>query len=61
MYISGFNYSDERFADIQLLRYRLDGFEQLAICQKIFIYYLAQATLYGRDIVFDQLDRKSVV
>ncbi len=57
MYISGFNYSDERFADIQLLRYRLDGFEQLAICQKIFIYYLAQATLYGRDIVFDQFGK----
>ena len=50
---SDFNYSDERFADIQLLRYRLDGFEQLSIVQKKYIYCLAQATLYGRDITFD--------
>ena len=48
------NYSDERFADIQLLRYRLNGFEQLTLQQKKFIYYLSKATLYGRDITFDQ-------
>lgn len=48
------NYSDERFADIQLLRYRLNGFEQLSLCQKILVYYLSKATLYGRDITFDQ-------
>ncbi len=48
------NYSDERFADIQLLRYRLNGFEQLNLQQKKFIYYLSKATLYGRDITFDQ-------
>ena len=51
------NYSDERFADIQLLRYRLNGFEQLSLSQKIFIYYLSKATLYGRDITFDQFGR----
>lgn len=57
MCISGFSYSDEKFADIQLLRYRLDGFEQLNICQKKFIYYLSQATLFGRDITFDQFGK----
>ncbi len=48
------NYSDERFADLQLLRYRLHGFEQLSLSQKTLIYYLSKATLYGRDITFDQ-------
>jgi len=52
-----FHYSDEQFADIQLLRYRLNGFEQLTIKQKRLVYYLSQATLAGRDIVFDQYGR----
>jgi dipeptidyl-peptidase-3 len=47
----------ERFADIEILRYRLDGFEQLSLQQKKFIYCLAKATLYGRDITFDQFGR----
>ncbi|MDE7456521.1 MAG: dipeptidyl peptidase 3 [Prevotella sp.] len=51
------NYSDERFADIQLLRYRLNGFEQLSLLQKKLVYYLSQATLYGRDITFDQFGK----
>ena len=51
------NYSDERFADLQLLRYRLDGFEQLSLSQKKLIYYLSKATLYGRDITFDQFGK----
>ncbi len=51
------NYSDERFADIQLLRYRLHGFEQLSLLQKRLIYYLSKATLYGRDITFDQFGK----
>ena len=50
-------YTDERFADLQLLRYRLDGFEQLSLSQKLLIYYLSKATLYGRDITFDQFGR----
>ena len=50
-------YSDERFADLQLLRYRLNGFEQLSLCQKVLVYYLSKATLYGRDITFDQFGR----
>lgn len=49
-----FNYRDERFADLQLLRYQLTGFERLSLKQKELIYYLSKATLYGRDIIFDQ-------
>lgn len=49
-----FRYTDERFADIQMLRYRLDGFEALTLRQKLYIYYLAKATLCGRDITTDQ-------
>lgn len=51
---SSFSYSDERFADIQLLRYRLDDFDSLSVSQKCLVYCLAKATLYGRDITFDQ-------
>lgn len=49
-----FNYLSERFADIQLLRYKLEGFEKLTLQQKRLIYYLSQATVFGRDITFDQ-------
>ena len=47
----------ERFADIQMLRYELKGFEQLSLQQKMYIYCLAKATLMGRDITFDQQGR----
>lgn len=50
----GFPYTEERFADIQLLRYRLKGFEDLSLRQKAYIYCLAKATLAGRDITFCQ-------
>ena len=49
-----FCYKDERFADIQMLRYRLNGFDSLTTQQKRLVYYLSQATLFGRDITFDQ-------
>ena len=52
-----FRYSDERFADLQLLRYQLPGFEQLTFRQKRYIYALSKATLYGRDITFDQFGK----
>ena len=52
-----FRYADERFADIQMLRYRLNGFDKLSTQQKLYIYYLSQATLAGRDITFDQFGR----
>ena len=50
-------YTDERFADIQMLRYHLNGFEELSLSQKKLIYYLSQATLFGRDITFDQFGK----
>ena len=56
-----FSYTGERFADIQLLRYRLNGFEQLSLSQKQYIYCLAKATLYGRDITFDQFGRYNLI
>ncbi len=54
---NSFEYSSERFDDIQLLRYRLDGFESLSLKQKLYIYCLAEATLWGRDITFDQFGK----
>ena len=52
-----FKFSDERFADLQMLRYRLNGFENLTLRQKIYIYFLAKATLAGRDITTDQFGK----
>ena len=49
-----FCYAGERFADIQILRYQLNDFGHLEFRQKLYIYYLAEATLWGRDITFDQ-------
>ncbi len=56
-----FKYTDERFADIQMLRYRLNGFEELTLQQKKYIYYLSEATLAGRDITFDQFGRYNLL
>ena len=52
-----FDFADERFADVQMLRYRLNGFENLSSHQKQLIYYLSQATLCGRDIITDQFGK----
>lgn len=49
-----FRYTDCRFADIQMLRFRLKDFEKLTLQQKTFIYYLSKAAIAGRDIIFDQ-------
>lgn len=49
-----FEYAVERFADLQLLRYRVPGFEDLSLRQKTLIYYLSQAAVEGRDILYDQ-------
>lgn len=57
MKTGGFDYADECFADIQLLRYRLNGFENLSSQQKLLAYYLSQATLCGRDITTDQFGK----
>lgn len=52
-----FQYADEKFADIQMLRYKVEGFDKLTLKQKKLIYYLQEAALYGRDIYFDQNGR----
>ena len=52
-----FNYADERFADLQMLRYRVEGFEELSLQQKTLVYYLSEAALCGRDILWDQNGR----
>jgi len=57
LWMSNFCYTDERFADLQMLRYQLTGFEQLSLQQKRLIYYLSKAALFGRDITFDQYGR----
>ena len=49
-----FDYIADRFADVQVLRYRVDGFDELSLQQKQLAYYLYQAGLYGRDIFYDQ-------
>ena len=49
-----FNYTVEQFADLQILRYRVPGFEELSLKQKELVYYLSEAALQGRDILFDQ-------
>ena len=52
-----FRYADERFADLQMLRYQVRGFEHLSLRQKKLIYFLAEAALTGRDILWDQNGR----
>ena len=49
-----FDYTVEQFADLQILRYRVPGFEDLTLKQKELVYYLTEAALQGRDILFDQ-------
>ncbi len=51
---SDFNYVAEQFADIKILRYKVPGFDQLSLQQKKYVYYLTQAGLAGRDIMYDQ-------
>ena len=52
-----FSFQGEQFADIQMLHYRLPEFETLSLRQKKLIYSLSQATLFGRDITFDQFGK----
>ena len=49
-----FEYNNERFADLQMLRYKVSGFEELSLRDKTLVYYLSEAALCGRDILFDQ-------
>lgn len=55
--VKDFQYVDEQFADIQLLHYKVAGFEDLPLAKKELIYYLTEAALWGRDILFDQNGR----
>jgi dipeptidyl-peptidase-3 len=55
--LASFKYTDQRFADIQLLRYRVKDFETLTPRQRILVYYLSEAALAGRDILWDQNGR----
>ncbi|HNX88077.1 MAG TPA: dihydrofolate reductase [Paludibacteraceae bacterium] len=52
--VEDFNYSVDKFADVEILRYRVPGFEKLSLKQKEMIYYLSQAAIEGRDILYDQ-------
>lgn len=52
-----FSYTDISFADIQMLRYKVEGFDRLSLKEKTYIYYLSEAALWGRDILFDQNGR----
>ena len=51
---SDFNYVAEQFADVKILRYQIPGFEELSLKQKKYVYFLTQAGLAGRDIMYDQ-------
>lgn len=51
---NSFQYVVDQFADLQILRYRVAGFDELSLEQKILVYYLSEAALEGRDILFDQ-------
>ena len=56
-----FDYMVEQFADLQILRYRVPGFEDLSLKQKELVYYLTEAALQGRDILFDQNGKYNLV
>ena len=49
-----FDYTVESFADLEILRYKVPGFEELSLKQKELVYYLSEAAAYGRDILYDQ-------
>lgn len=49
-----FEYANEKFADLQMLRYEVKGWDELSLQQKELVYYLSEAALWGRDILFDQ-------
>lgn len=55
-----FQYSVDRFADIEILRYKVNNFDELTLDQKLLVYYLSEAALEGRDILFDQNHRNNL-
>ena len=58
--IEDFKYTVDKFADIEILRYRVPDFEKLSLKQKEMIYYLAEAALEGRDILYDQNNKHNL-
>ena len=58
--VKSFNYSVDKFADVQILRYRVPDFEKLTLKQKEMIYYLSQAAIEGRDILYDQNNKHNL-
>ena len=54
---TSFEYANEKFADLQMLRYEVKGWESLSLPQKELVYYLSEAALHGRDILYDQNGR----
>ena len=56
-----FDYTVEQFADLQLLRYKVHGFDELPLAQKKLVYYLSEAALQGRDILFDQNGKYNLI
>ena len=56
-----FDYTVEQFADLQLLRYKVHGFDELPLEQKKLVYYLSEAALQGRDILFDQNGKYNLI
>jgi dipeptidyl-peptidase-3 len=56
-----FQVAAESFADLQLLRYQIPGFEELSLQQKKLAYYLYEAALSGRDMIYDQKDRNGIL
>ena len=59
--VDNFTYTGEKFADLQMLHYKVKGFDELTLKQKELIYYLSQAALTGRDILFDQNGKYNLV
>ena len=57
----GFEYVVDQFADLQLLRYQVPGFEALSLKQKRLLYHLSEAALMGRDILYDQNCRYNLI
>ncbi len=55
-----FNYEVEQFGDVKILRYQIPGFENLTLNQKKLVYYLSQAGMEGRDIIYDQNYRNNL-
>ncbi len=56
-----FEYTVDKFADIEILRYQVPGFEDLSLQQKELIYYLSEAALEGRDILYDQHNKHNLI